>query len=152
MAENNTSPNAAAAATNSGVELDTVYKYGFVTDIETDTVPRGLNEDTIRLISQKKNEPEWMLEYRLKAYRHWLTMEEPEWANVQYPKINFQDIVYYSAPKKVAEKKSLDELDPELLDVCRLHAPSVLGEDPLEDLVGVLRERDLRRSETTRLA
>jgi Fe-S cluster assembly protein SufB len=91
--------------------LDNEYKYGFVTEIETDTVPRGLNEDIIRMISSKKNEPEWMLEYRLKAYRHWLTMEEPTWANVSYPKIDFQDIVYYSAPKTKGEKKqSLDEL------------------------------------------
>ena len=94
------------------------YKYGFSTDIEVDAVQKGLNEDIIRLISSKKNEPEWMLEYRLKAYRHWLTMEEPTWAHVSYPKINFQDIVYYSAPKKQVEAdkpKSLDELDPELL-------------------------------------
>jgi Fe-S cluster assembly protein SufB len=94
----------------------TEYKYGFVTDIETETVPRGLNEEIIRLISSKKNEPEWMLEYRLKAYRHWLTMTEPDWANVRYPKIDFQQIYYYSAPKAAVEKKqSLDELDPELL-------------------------------------
>ncbi|MGZ3769270.1 MAG: Fe-S cluster assembly protein SufB [Bdellovibrio sp.] len=98
------------------------YKYGFTTEIETDSVQKGLNEDVIRLISAKKNEPEWMLEYRLKAYRHWLTMKEPDWAHVSYPKINFQDIVYYSAPKKNSEEtqtdskpKSLDELDPELL-------------------------------------
>jgi Fe-S cluster assembly protein SufB len=95
------------------------YKYGFVTDIEMDQVPKGLNEDTIRLISSKKNEPEWMLEYRLKAFRYWLTMTEPEWAHIKYPKIDFQDIVYYSAPKKKiggSEKPgSLDELDPELL-------------------------------------
>lgn len=94
---------------------DTSYKYGFVTDIETDTVPKGLNEDIIRLISGKKNEPEWMLEYRLKAFRHWLTMVEPTWAQVHYNKIDFQDLAYYSAPKKTQEKKSLDELDPELL-------------------------------------
>lgn len=92
------------------------YKYGFVTDIETETVPRGLNEDIIRMISAKKNEPEWMLDYRLKAYRHWLTMIEPKWANVEYAPIDFNDIIYYSAPKKGAEgPKSLDELDPELL-------------------------------------
>lgn len=94
------------------------YKYGFTTEIETDTVQKGLNEEIIRLISSKKNEPEWMLEYRFKAYRHWLTMEEPTWAHVSYPKINFQDIVYYSAPKKQTEAekpKSLDELDPELI-------------------------------------
>lgn len=92
------------------------YKYGFSTDIESETVGLGLNEDIIRKISAKKNEPEWMLEYRLKAYRHWLTMTEPEWANVRYEKIDFQKISYYSAPKAVTEKpKSLDELDPELI-------------------------------------
>ena len=95
--------------------MDTDYKYGFVTNIETDNVGRGLNEDIIRLISAKKEEPEFMLEYRLKAYRHWLTLTEPTWAHVNYPKIDFQDICYYSAPKKQNEKKSLDELDPELL-------------------------------------
>jgi Fe-S cluster assembly protein SufB len=92
------------------------YKYGFVTDIETDTVPRGLNEDVIRLISAKKNEPAFMLEWRLKAYRHWLTMKEPQWQNVRHPPIDYQDIVYYSAPKPKGQgPKSLDEVDPELL-------------------------------------
>jgi Fe-S cluster assembly protein SufB len=92
------------------------YKHGFVTDIETDQVPPGLSEDTVRLISNKKNEPEFMLEWRLKAYRHWLTMQEPAWAHVHYPRIDFQDIVYYSAPKTRKEgPKSLDEVDPELL-------------------------------------
>ena len=92
------------------------YKYGFVTDIETDTVPPGLNEDVVRLISAKKNEPEWMLEWRLKAYRHWLKMTEPTWAMVNYPKIDYQDIVYYSAPKSDKDgPKSLDDIDPELL-------------------------------------
>ena len=92
------------------------YKYGFVTDIESDVIPRGLTEETIRLIVKIKNEPDWMLDFRLKAYRHWLTMKEPEWANVRYPKIDFQAIRYYSAPKKKTDvKKSLDELDPELL-------------------------------------
>jgi Fe-S cluster assembly protein SufB len=92
------------------------YKYGFVTDIETETIPVGLTEDTVRLISAKKNEPEWMLEFRLKAYRHWLKMEEPDyWANVKYPKIDYQDITYYAAPKKKETKESLDEVDPELL-------------------------------------
>ena len=75
------------------------YKWGFVTDIEADAIPRGLSEDVVRLISAKKNEPEWLLEWRLKAYRHWLTMKEPEWANVHYPKIDYQDIIYYSSPK-----------------------------------------------------
>jgi Fe-S cluster assembly protein SufB len=92
------------------------YKHGFVTDVATETIPRGLNEEVVRLISAKKNEPDWLLEYRLKAYRHWLTLKEPDWAHVSYPKIDYQDLFYYSAPKSVAEKpKSLDELDPELL-------------------------------------
>ncbi|WP_316809782.1 Fe-S cluster assembly protein SufB [Pedobacter heparinus] len=91
------------------------YKYGFVTDIDTDAIPKGLNEDVIRLISGKKNEPEWMLEWRLKAYKHWLTMEEPTWPNVKYPPINYQDIIYYAAPKPKKQLNSLDEVDPELL-------------------------------------
>jgi Fe-S cluster assembly protein SufB len=91
------------------------YKYGFVSDIEADVAPRGLNEDIIRFISHKKNEPEWLLEWRLKAFRHWLTMEEPKWPNVHYPKIDYQDIIYYSAPKKKKELQSLEEVDPELL-------------------------------------
>jgi Fe-S cluster assembly protein SufB len=91
------------------------YKYGFVTDIETETIARGLNEDVIRLISSKKNEPEWLLEWRLKAYRQWLRMEEGKWANVQYADIDFQDITYYSAPKQKKVLNSLDEVDPELL-------------------------------------
>ena len=93
------------------------YRYGFVTDIETETIPKGLNEDVIRLISERKNEPEWMLEYRLKAYRHWATLTEPDWANVDYPPVDFQDISYFSAPKNKADgPKSLDEVDQELLD------------------------------------
>jgi Fe-S cluster assembly protein SufB len=93
------------------------YKWGFTTDIEQETVPKGLSEDVIRMISGKKNEPEWMLEYRLKAYRHWQKMEEPSWAHIHYPKINFQDISYYSAPKAKSDSgpKSLQEIDPELL-------------------------------------
>jgi Fe-S cluster assembly protein SufB len=90
------------------------YKYGFVTDIEADEAPRGLSEDTVRFISAKKNEPEWMLQNRLKAYRHWLTMEEPKWPNVSYPAINYQDIIYYSAPKQKIAPDSLDDIDPEL--------------------------------------
>ncbi|MCF6170009.1 MAG: Fe-S cluster assembly protein SufB [Bacteroidales bacterium] len=92
------------------------YKYGFVTNIETETAPRGLNEDTIRFISAKKNEPDWMLEFRLTAFRHWLTLTEPAWAHIEYPVIDFQDIIYYAAPKKKKEFESLDEVDPELLD------------------------------------
>jgi Fe-S cluster assembly protein SufB len=90
------------------------YKYGFTTDIEAETIPRGLNEDTIRLLSAKKEEPEWLLEWRLKAYRRWLEMEEPRWSNVTYPKIDYQDIVYYSAPKTKKTLNSLDEVDPTL--------------------------------------
>jgi len=90
------------------------YKHGFVTDIESDKAPKGLSEDVIRMISSKKGEPEWLLEFRLKAYRHWLTMTEPTWPNVKYPKIDFQDIIYYSAPKP-KKLKSMDEVDPELL-------------------------------------
>jgi Fe-S cluster assembly protein SufB len=91
------------------------YKYGFVTAIESDTAPLGLNEDVIRLISDKKNEPAFMLDWRLRAYRHWLKMEEPGWANVHYPPIDYQAISYYSAPKLKSKPKSLDEIDPELL-------------------------------------
>src|SRR3954471_6836174 len=91
------------------------YKYGFVTDIESETIPKGLNEDTIRLISSKKNEPEWLLEFRLKAYAQWLKMEEPRWANVKHPRIDFQSISYYSAPKARKKLASMDEVDPELL-------------------------------------
>ncbi len=92
------------------------YKYGFVTDIETDTAPKGLSEDIVRFISHKKNEPEWLLQWRLKAYRHWLTMPEPEWAKVAFPPIDYQDAYYYSAPKsKTDGPKSLEDVDPELL-------------------------------------
>ncbi|UWF57993.1 Fe-S cluster assembly protein SufB [Brucella sp. 2716] len=97
-----------------GLDVDQ-YKYGFETTIEADKAPKGLNEDIIRFISAKKNEPEWMLEWRLKAYERWLTMEEPTWARVDYPKIDFQDAYYYSAPKNQSGPKSLDEVDPELL-------------------------------------
>ncbi|UEM04040.1 Fe-S cluster assembly protein SufB [Skermanella rosea] len=91
------------------------YKYGFFTDIESETAPKGLSEDIVRFISARKNEPEWLLEWRLKAYRHWLTMEEPDWAKLGYPAIDYQDAYYYSAPKVASKPKSLDEVDPELL-------------------------------------
>jgi Fe-S cluster assembly protein SufB len=92
------------------------YKYGFVTDIESDVIPRGLSEDTVRLIVEKKNEPDWMLEFRLKAFRQWQTLTEPKhWPNIKYPDIDYQDVIYYSAPKQKAKKASLDEVDPELL-------------------------------------
>ena len=90
------------------------YKYGFVSDIDADQAPKGLSEETVRLISSKKKEPAWLLEWRLKAYRHWLTMREPDWANVKYPKIDYQDIIYYSAPKPKKLLQSLDEVDPEV--------------------------------------
>ena len=92
------------------------YKYGFSTDIESERAPIGLSEDTIRYISAKKDEPEWMLEWRLEAYRRWLTMEEPTWAKVSYPPIDFQNAYYYSAPKQKAKLASLDEVDPKLLE------------------------------------
>jgi len=91
------------------------YKYGFVTDIDADTIPKGLNEDIIRTISEKKNEPGFMLEWRLKAYRHWGKMEEPRWPNVRYNQVDYQDIIYYSAPKQKKTVESLDDIDPELL-------------------------------------
>ncbi len=92
------------------------YKYGFVTDVAYEEFPRGLNEDVIRLLSEKKGEPEFMLEFRLKAYRHWLTMTEPKWPNVSYPQVDFQDLIYYSAPKFKPQLNSLDELDPLILE------------------------------------
>jgi Fe-S cluster assembly protein SufB len=93
------------------------YKYGFYTDVETDSAPPGLSEDTIRLISRRKNEPEWLTDWRLKAFRHWQTMQEPTWPKVHHEKINYQDIVYYSAPKKKGDgPKSLEEVDPKLLE------------------------------------
>ena len=91
------------------------YKWGFETAIEMDLAPKGLNEDIIRLISERKEEPAWMLAWRLKAYEAWLTMEEPHWARVDHPPIDYQDLHYYAAPKKKAGPRSLDEVDPELL-------------------------------------
>ena len=97
--------------------VKTEYKYGFYTDVETDAAPPGLNEDIIRLISTKKKEPDWLLEWRLKAYRHWTTMTVPTWPKVHYPPVDFQDITYYSAPKQRGDgPKSLDEVDPKLLE------------------------------------
>ncbi|HCA42595.1 MAG TPA: Fe-S cluster assembly protein SufB, partial [Bacteroidetes bacterium] len=90
------------------------YKYGFVTNFEEERAPKGLNEDIVKFISAKKNEPEFMLEWRLKAYRHWLTMKEPNWQNVHYPPIDYNDIYYYAAPKNAKKLKSLDELDPQI--------------------------------------
>src|ERR1700758_1408603 len=91
------------------------YKYGFETLIESDKAPKGLSEDTVRFISAKKNEPDWMLAWRLEAFKRWLTMREPKWAKVEYGPIDYQNIYYYSAPKKKDGPKSLDEIDPEIL-------------------------------------
>src|SRR5829696_3466429 len=95
------------------------YKYGFETNIEMEKAPKGLNEDTVRFISAKKDEPQWMLDWRLDAYRRWLTMREPTWARVDYGPIDYQDLYYYSAPKKKDGPKSLDEIDPEILETYR---------------------------------
>ena len=92
------------------------YKYGFVTEIETDKIAKGLSEEVVRLISAKKEEPDFLLQFRLKAFRHWLTLEEPDWAALGYPEIDYQDIVYYAAPKQQEKKASLDEVDPKLLE------------------------------------
>ncbi len=124
------------------------YKYGFESNIETDSAPRGLNEDIIRLISSKKNEPGWLLEWRLKAYNHWLTLEEPQWGNINYPPIDYQDIIYYAAPKKQKKLNSLDEVDPELLETFsklgisldeqkRLSGVSTVAVDAIMDSVSV---------------
>src|SRR6186713_2985692 len=118
------------------------YKYGFETDLESDMAPKGLNEDTVRFISAKKNEPAWMLEWRLEAYRRWLTMTEPTWARVHYPKIDYQDLYYYSAPKPKKTIGSLDEIDPEILETYKkLGIP--LRE--VELLEGVVRPEGERR-------
>jgi Fe-S cluster assembly protein SufB len=113
------------------------YKYGFETKIETEKAPKGLDESTVRFISAKKNEPEWLLEWRLEAFRRWLTMREPTWARVHYPKIDFQDLYYYSAPKNTPGPTSLDEVDPELL---RTYAKLGIPLREQEILAGVQRE------------
>src|SRR6202049_1410921 len=118
------------------------YSYGFETVIESDKAPKGLSEDTVRFISAKKNEPEWMLAWRLDAYRRWLTMREPHWARVEYGPIDYQDLYYYSAPKRNATLKSLDEVDPEILKTYeKLGIP--LREQ--EILAGVVRPEGERR-------
>ena len=96
------------------IDVD-AYKYGFVTAIESERAPKGLREDTIRFISRKKDEPEWLLEWRLEAFRRWQAMDEPKWARVSHPPIDYQDIYYFAAPKSAPAPKSLDEVDPELL-------------------------------------
>src|SRR6266566_2227048 len=113
------------------------YKYGFVTDIESDKAPKGLSEDTVRFISAKKDEPEWMLAWRLDAYRRWLTMREPRWARVDYPRIDYQDMYYYAAPRRKDGPKSLDEIDPEIL---KTYAKLGIPLREQEILAGVQRE------------
>ena len=120
------------------------YEHGFRTEIETESAPKGLSEDTIRMISTKKNEPEWLLEFRLKAYAHWLTMEEPRWPNVDYPKIDFQDIIYFSAPKQ-KKKLSMDEVDPELLG----HSKSSCAENERARLPRAVDVSSIRLGATT---
>ncbi|MEM9224177.1 MAG: Fe-S cluster assembly protein SufB, partial [Pseudomonadota bacterium] len=113
------------------------YKYGFVTDIESEKAPKGLSEEVIAFISAKKNEPEWMLEWRLEAYKRWLTMKEPTWAAVDYPQIDYNDIYYYAAPKMKESPKSLDEVDPELL---RTYEKLGIPLQEHEILAGVLKQ------------
>jgi Fe-S cluster assembly protein SufB len=112
------------------------YEYGWSVDIETDELPKGLTEDTVRAISMKKNEPEWLLEWRLKAFRYWLSMEEPTWAHVHYPKIDFQDIIYYSAPKKKPEISSLDEVDADMLETFKKLGISLEEQKRLMNVAG----------------
>src|SRR6266851_3037267 len=111
------------------------YKYGFVTDIESEKAPKGLSEDTVRFISAKKNEPEWMLAWRLEAYRRWLTMREPTWARVDYPKIDYQNAYYYSAPKKNV-LASLDEVDPQILETYKKLGIPLREQELLAGVVG----------------
>src|ERR1700735_109144 len=115
------------------------YRYGFETLIESDKAPKGLSEDTVRFISNKKNEPAWMLAWRLDAYRRWLTMREPDWARVEYPRIDYQDSYYYSAPKQTVAPKSLDEIDPEIL---RTYEKLGIPLREQEMLAGVVRQLD----------
>ena len=99
-----------------GKDFKDPYEYGFETDIESDFAPKGLNEETVKFISNKKNEPEWLLNWRLEAYEKWLTMKEPDWSSVRYPKINYQESYYYAAPKETKKLESLDEADPKLIE------------------------------------
>ena len=111
-----TSPAAGSANLDARNAVGGEYKYGFVSDIDTEVIPRGLNEDVIRLISRKKGEPEWLLDFRLKAYRHLLTLEQPHWAHLDIPPIDLQALSYYAAPRKATGPKSLDEVEKALFD------------------------------------
>src|ERR1700681_3055025 len=117
------------------------YRYGFETLIESDKAPKGLSKDTVRFISEKKNEPAWMLEWRLEAYRRWLTMTEPKWARVNYPKIDYQDLDSYSAPKPQKTIGSLDEVDPEILKTYEKLAIPLRESECLEGVRGAEGER-----------
>ncbi len=119
------------------IEVD-AYKYGFISPIESDLAPKGLREDTVRFISQKKGEPEWLLDWRLEAFRRWQTMEEPKWARVNYPPIDYQNMYYFAAPKTTPAPRSLDEVDPELL---RTYAKLGIPLVEQEILAGVERPR-----------
>ena len=121
------------------------YKYGFTTEIELVRAPKGLNEETVRFISAKKGEPDWLLEWRLEAYRRWLTMQEPTWANVVHPKIDFQDLYYYSAPKSTEGPKSLADVDPELLKTYAQARHPALGAEGACRRQGRARRRPARR-------
>ncbi|MCF8481973.1 MAG: Fe-S cluster assembly protein SufB [Rhodospirillum sp.] len=118
-------------------EVTEQYKYGFVTDIESDMAPKGLSEDIVRFISAKKEEPEWMLEFRLRAYRHWLTLKEPDWAKVKYPPIDYQDTYYYAAPKKKDGPASLDEVDADLLETYKKLGIPIQEQEILAGVVAV---------------
>jgi len=118
------------------------YKYGFDSDIEQEFAPKGLNEDIVRFISEKKDEPQWLLDWRLEAYRRWLTLEEPEWAMVDYPKIDFQDMYYYASPVKKKELNSLDEVDPEILEVYNKLGISLKEQEVLAGVKGAQAVKD----------
>src|SRR6266481_4390236 len=115
------------------------YKYGFVTDIESDKAPKGLSEDIVRFISAKKNEPEWMLAWRLDAFERWQAMEEPNWAKVSFPRIDYQDSYYYAAPKEKVGLKSLDEVDPDILETYKKLGIPLREQEVLAGVVGAPR-------------
>src|SRR5881275_2844397 len=115
------------------------YKYGFVTDIESDKAPKGLNADIVRFISAKKDEPEWMLAWRLDAYERWLAMDEPQWAKVNFPRIDYQDSYYYAAPKPKAQLNSLDEVDPDILETYKKLGIPLREQEVLAGVVGAPR-------------
>src|SRR5258706_3622455 len=130
---------AAVRQTVEHVESLEKYKHGFVTDIEQDFAPKGLNADIVRFISAKKNEPEWMLAWRLDAFERWLAMDEPDWAKVSFPKIDYQDSYYYAAPKPKAQLNSLDEVDPDILETYKKLGIPLREQEVLAGVVGAPR-------------